>query len=180
MWGVCFWFEVPFERSARATLHTVDPRTFVSGMAQRVLLVEDVEMNQLLISDMLRHHGHDVTLAVNGLDAIALAAREHFDVVLMDVQMPVMDGIEATRRIRALPPPAGNVPVLALSANAMALDLKRYMAAGMNGALTKPIDWPQLFEALAKYGPPGESAKTHEDAAGAGTSLTVPYRTKTL
>ena len=52
--GSCFWFEVPFERSERATLHTVDPRTFVSGMAQRVLLVEDVEMNQVLISDMLR------------------------------------------------------------------------------------------------------------------------------
>ena len=165
--GSCFWFEVPFERSARATLHTVDPRTFVSGMAQRVLLVEDVEMNQLLISDMLRHHGHDVTLAVNGLDAIALAAREHFDVVLMDVQMPVMDGIEATRRIRALPPPAGNVPVLALSANAMALDLKRYMAAGMNGALTKPIDWPQLFEALTKYGGQG-------DLPGSQTDITVP------
>ena len=171
--GSCFWFEVPFERGERTTAHTAEPHTFVSGVARRVLLVEDVEMNQLLISDMLRHHGHDVTLAVNGLDAIALAAREHFDVVLMDVQMPVMDGIEATRRIRALPPPAGNVPVLALSANAMVLDLQRYMAAGMTGALTKPIDWPQLFEALAKYGGQDENTEKKAIAAGAGTDLPV-------
>ena len=83
---------------------------------------------------------------------MALAARERFDVVLMDVRMPGMDGVEATRQIRKLPPPAGAVPVLALSANVLPEEQARYLAAGMNGTLTKPIDWPELFAALAKVG----------------------------
>ena len=69
--------------------------------------------------------------------------------------MPVMDGVEAAARIRQLPSPACDVPVIALSANVMAEDLARYNAAGMNGALTKPIDWPKLFAALAQHGSAG-------------------------
>jgi HPt (histidine-containing phosphotransfer) domain-containing protein len=86
-------------------------------------------------------------------------ARERFDVVLMDVQMPVLDGIEATRLIRALPRPASEVLVFALSAGVSARERERYLAAGMNDALTKPIDWPQLFEALATYGSPGATGR---------------------
>jgi CheY-like chemotaxis protein len=98
---------------------------------QRVLLVEDVKLNQALIADMLRSHGHDVTIAVNGEEAVRLVRLESFDIVLMDVQMPVMDGVEANRRIRALPSPAGQVPVLALSANVMAHERECYLSAGM-------------------------------------------------
>jgi CheY-like chemotaxis protein len=130
-----------------------------------------VELNQVLIMDMLRSHGHEVTLAVNGKEAVRLATKERFDVVLMDVQMPVMDGIEATRLIRALPGPASDVPVLALSAGASARERERYLAAGMNDALTKPIDWPQLFDALANYGSPG--AASRRTAAGQEADLSV-------
>jgi CheY-like chemotaxis protein len=70
----------------------------------------------------------------------------------MDVQMPVMDGVEATRRIRLLSPPAREVPVIALTANVMAVERERYLEAGMNDVLTKPIDWPRLFAFLARYG----------------------------
>jgi signal transduction histidine kinase/ActR/RegA family two-component response regulator len=155
--GSCFWFELPLTVSeGEAPRETPAPRVR-EEQPRRVLLAEDVEMNQVLVADMLRAHGHDVVTAANGQEALELAAREAFDVVLMDVQMPVMDGVEATVRIRQLPPPACNVPVLALSANVMAEDMARYKAAGMNGALTKPIDWPKLFEALAQHGSAGRT-----------------------
>jgi HPt (histidine-containing phosphotransfer) domain-containing protein len=79
---------------------------------------------------------------------LAIAKVEELDLILMDVQMPVMDGIEATKRIRQLPPPRGAVAVFALTAHAMAPERARCMAAGMNLCLTKPIIWPDLFAAL--------------------------------
>ena len=98
---------------------------------------------------MLSRHGHQVrSLAEDGAVALELA-QEPPDVVLMDIQMPVMDGLEATRRIRLLPQPAGTVPILALTANVMANDRERYLASGMNRCLTKPVIWPELFAALA-------------------------------
>jgi two-component system, sensor histidine kinase len=164
--GSRFWFETPLEPGDVMALKAAMRHPLVAVPPRRVLLVEDVELNQVLIADMLRSHGHAVTLAVNGEEAVKLATLESFDLVLMDVQMPVMDGVEATRRIRALPPPAGEVPVLALSANVMVHERERYLAAGMNGALTKPIDWSQLFEAMAHHGRPGKGAV----GAGAETS----------
>ncbi len=163
--GSRFWFELPLTVSAdTAPRETSMPRVG-DQQPRRVLLAEDVEMNQILVADMLRAHGHDVVTAANGREAVELVAREAFDVVLMDVQMPVMDGIEATVRIRQLPPPACDVPVLALSANVMAEDMARYKAAGMNGALTKPIDWPKMFEALARHCSPGRSSPAQPAAS---------------
>jgi two-component system, sensor histidine kinase len=163
--GSRFWFEVPLTVSTDAALRETPTPRVRDQEPRRVLLAEDVEMNQVLVADMLRAHGHDVVTAANGQEAVELAAREAFDVVLMDVQMPVMDGVEATVRIRQLPPPACNVPVLALSANVMAEDMVRYKAAGMNGALTKPIDWPKLFEALARHGSAGRASPAQPAAS---------------
>ncbi len=157
--GSRFWFEIPLTVAEKAAPRQPSTPRLRDERPLRVLLAEDVETNQVLVADMLRTHGHDVVNAANGQEAVELATREAFDVVLMDVQMPVMDGIEATVRIRRLPPPACVVPVLALSANVMAEDMARYKAAGMNGALTKPIDWPKLFEALARYGGRGRPAQ---------------------
>jgi signal transduction histidine kinase/CheY-like chemotaxis protein/HPt (histidine-containing phosphotransfer) domain-containing protein len=162
--GSLFWFELPLERG-QSMAPAAEQRVLVPGPPRRVLLVEDVELNQVLIADMLQAHGHKVTIAGNGLEAVTLAARERFEVVLMDVQMPVMDGVEATRQIRRLPPPARDVPILALSANVIPEDRNRYLMAGMNGALPKPIDWPQLFEAITRYAPPEQSAETSVDVA---------------
>ena len=153
--GSRFWFEIPLAVSKEAALRETPEPRIQDLPPRRVLLAEDVEMNRVLVADMLRAHGHDVVTAANGQEAVELAARDVFDVVLMDVQMPVMDGVEAVARIRRLPPPACDVPVLALSANVMAEDLARYKAAGMNGGLTKPIDWPKLFDALAQHGAAG-------------------------
>ena len=171
--GSRFWFEIPLTVSAAAVPREAQAPPFRDLPPRRVLLVEDVEVNKMVVADMLRAHGHDVVTAANGQEAVELAAREAFDVILMDVQMPVMDGIEATARIRRLPAPACDVPVFALSANALAEDLARYKAAGMNGALTKPIEWPKLFEVLAQHGgagpvsaPPAALAGHHAPDSG--------------
>ena len=171
--GSRFWFETPLELGDVVAVKAAMRHLPVAVPPQRVLLVEDVELNQVLIADMLRSHGHAVTVAANGEEAVGLVRRERFDLVLMDVQMPVMDGVEATRRIRALASPVGEVPVLALSANVMAHERERYLAAGMNGVLTKPIDWPQLFEAMANYGCIGESAAGPKAEAGPAVDLSV-------
>jgi CheY-like chemotaxis protein len=117
------------------------------------LVAEDVKLNQDILRDMVSKQGHELVFANNGAEAVALAEKEPFDVILMDIQMPVMDGVEATRRIRRLPGPAKDVPIVALTANVMANERDKYLAAGMNECLMKPIDWEQLFAALARYGP---------------------------
>jgi two-component system, sensor histidine kinase len=104
---------------------------------------------------------------------VALAARERFDAVLMDVQMPGVDGLEATRRIRALPPPACRVPVLGLTANVLEEERRRCLAAGMDQCLTKPIAWGALLAALAEVAE-RPAASPSEEAAG-GTEPPLLY-----
>ena len=106
--------------------------------------------NRDLLTAMLSQHGHEVLLAEDGAMAVELVTRERLDAVLMDIQMPIMDGIAATRSIRHLPGPAAAVPVLALTASVLASEHQRYLAAGMNHCLTKPVVWPKLFAALAE------------------------------
>jgi CheY-like chemotaxis protein len=98
---------------------------------------------------MLRKAGHTVRVVGNGVEAVDAAQTEDFDIVLMDVQMPVLDGIEATRQIRALPPPRGRVPVVALTADAMTGAREYYLEAGMDDYLAKPIRAAALLAKLA-------------------------------
>jgi len=118
----------------------------------RVLLVEDEPVNRLSISGMLRKRGIAVELAENGEDALDMLRRKAFDIVLMDVQMPVMDGLETTRIIRSDPAFAAlsGMPVLALTAYAMAGDRERFLAAGMDGYLAKPVDMRTLMDTLTQ------------------------------
>jgi CheY-like chemotaxis protein len=150
--GSLFWFEVPLEigdlaGTAAAARPALDPG---STPPLRVLVAEDMRMNRELLRAMLGRHGHEVTFAQDGAEAVELAGRERFDLVLMDVRMPVMDGTEATRRIRRLPSPAGAVPILGLTANAMEAERRRCVEAGMDVILTKPVAWPELFALLAE------------------------------
>jgi CheY-like chemotaxis protein len=168
--GSRFWFEVPLEvgdvvvAPARAAF---DP---ASVTPLRVLVAEDVAVNRELLGEVLGRHGHAVTFAANGAEAVAVVARERFDAVLMDVQMPVMDGMEATRLIRKLPPPAGTVPVIGLTANVLEGERRRYLAAGMDRCLTKPVAWEDLFAALAETAVrPELPAAGARSAADAGT-----------
>ncbi len=120
-----------------------------------VLLVEDNKINQKLAMVLLERWGHRVTLVQNGKAALDQVSTHCFDVVLMDMMMPVMDGLEATRLIRALPGPNGQVPIIALTANAMESDRKRCMEAGMNEYISKPLKATELQAMLAKVVQPG-------------------------
>ncbi len=122
----------------------------------RLLLVEDNEINREFATELLRSEGIEVEAAENGQVAIDMVRRQDYDAVLMDVQMPVMDGLEATRRIRALAEtPDGArfaaLPIIAMTALAMAQDAERSNAAGMNDHVTKPIAPDQLMATLAKW-----------------------------
>jgi signal transduction histidine kinase/CheY-like chemotaxis protein/HPt (histidine-containing phosphotransfer) domain-containing protein len=111
-----------------------------------VLLVEDGETNRKLVSLMLRRAGADVVVAENGQIAVDLAASQSFDVILMDMQMPVLDGYEATRLLRRR---GVNTPIIALTAHSMKGDEERCLAAGCSGYITKPIDSDRLLRTLA-------------------------------
>ncbi|HEX4129573.1 MAG TPA: response regulator [Pirellulales bacterium] len=117
--------------------------------ALRILLAEDSPVNQTVAVRLLSRRGHHVTVVNDGAAAVDLVAREAFDVVLMDVQMPVMDGYEATAAIRAWEQGRGTrVPIIAMTAHAMAGDCDRCLAAGMNGYVAKPVRPQALFAAI--------------------------------
>ncbi len=126
----------------------------------RILLVEDNEINQQVAKEILEGADLNVTLANNGQEALETVKHTRFDAVLMDVQMPVMDGYTATRQIRNLKSEIRNVPIIAMTAHAMAGDEDKSLAAGMNGHVTKPIDPDQLFATLQKWIQPSENRRT--------------------
>ena len=109
-----------------------------------ILVAEDNPVNSLILKVGLEQRGHRIVQTENGQEALGEASRRRFDLIIMDMQMPVMDGPEATRRIRCLPSPAGDVPIIALTADAIPGNRPAYMAAGLSGFLTKPIDWNEL------------------------------------
>lgn len=108
----------------------------------RILLVEDNEMNRDMLSRRLTRSGHEVLLAIDGEQAVAMTAGERPDIVLMDIGLPGIDGWEATRRIRADEP---TVPIVALTAHAMSGERERALAAGCDDFDTKPVDLPRLL-----------------------------------
>jgi signal transduction histidine kinase/CheY-like chemotaxis protein/ligand-binding sensor domain-containing protein len=116
------------------------------GAGRRILLAEDNPVNQIVAARLLEKRGHHVTVAANGREAVAAVERERFDLVLMDVQMPEMDGFEATAAIRQAETGAGgHLPIFAMTARAMKGDAERCAAAGMDGYLSKPIRPPDLY-----------------------------------
>ena len=138
---------------------------------QRILVAEDVEINREILRTTLERAGHRITFAGNGVEALEAVQRQVFDLVLMDVQMPVMDGVEATRRIRRLPPPVGQVPIIGLTANVMARERALYLGAGMDDCLPKPIDWEQLHAALRRIAGAAPLADPVMDSAAVEAAL---------
>jgi signal transduction histidine kinase/CheY-like chemotaxis protein len=115
----------------------------------RVLVADDAPLNRELLHDMLARHGHTVVLAENGCQLLERAGGERFDLLLLDIQMPVMDGEEAIRRLRAGSGPNQATPAIALTANVVEADRRRYLEAGMDRCLSKPIVWAKLSDAIA-------------------------------
>jgi signal transduction histidine kinase/DNA-binding NarL/FixJ family response regulator len=146
--GSTFWFEVDLlPCAAPAALPAVEAPPAVRGAS--ILLVEDIAINRQLALAMLAGGGHRVDVAEDGEEAVAAVRSGDYDLVLMDIQMPRMDGLTATRRIRELPPPAGEVPILAMTANVLPQQVAEFRRAGMNGHVPKPMTQQQLERAIA-------------------------------
>ena len=149
--GSRFWFELPLAVTAIPVEPTLEADCAEPLRPLRVLLAEDVEVNQELIVEVLARRGHVVTAVSDGAAAVAAARGGGFDVVLMDVHMPIMNGIDATRLIRALPATAGAVPIIALTASALSTSRNKFLDAGMNDWAAKPIVWNHLLAVIARH-----------------------------
>ena len=156
--GSVFHFTLPLRRAEKhqwqnpARMAGEEPRSLAG---KRVLLVEDNDINQMIAQSLLEQAGIVVTLAANGREAVAAVLEKNFDLVLMDIQMPLMDGLEATRRIRQLraaqltgPDP---LAIVAMTAHAMSDDHAKSLEAGMNDHITKPIEPEVLYHTLARW-----------------------------
>jgi CheY-like chemotaxis protein len=121
------------------------------GALLRVLVVEDNQVNQLLVTTILAKAGMRAEVAANGLEAVQAVHHRGFDVILMDMQMPEMDGLEATRRIRQIGATGRAVPIIAMTANAMQEDRRRCLEAGMNDFVSKPIDTGELLRKIGAH-----------------------------
>jgi CheY-like chemotaxis protein len=136
--------------------------------ARHVLVAEDNAVNRLYIGALLERMGHSAHFVENGLEALQAVQEHRFDIVLMDVHMPVMDGIAATGAIRALATPAARLPIVALTADAYADTRTRCLAVGMDDVLVKPLGLPELESLFQRHFGSGASTRadtTHEPAA---------------
>jgi two-component system sensor histidine kinase/response regulator len=132
------------------------------GPALRILLAEDNVVNQKVAARVLERRGHSVTVANNGAEAVNLYGRDKFDVILMDIQMPEMNGYEATAAIRGHERTAGtHIPIIALTAHAMAGDRDRCLAAGMDDYVSKPIHLEELLQKVEQFSPSSAPSPAH-------------------
>jgi CheY-like chemotaxis protein len=127
-------------------------------MTARILLVEDNEMNRDMLSRRLTHRGYQILIAVDGEEGVAMAAAERPDLILMDMSLPVVDGWEATRRLKG-DPATSAIPLIALTAHAMSTDRDKAFAAGCDEYDTKPVELPRLVAKIERLlGAAGGSA----------------------
>jgi signal transduction histidine kinase/ActR/RegA family two-component response regulator len=150
--GSAFTFELPLTWVSAASAASAPDEPAAELPALRILAAEDNKTNQLLLAALLDPLGVKLTLTADGAEALAAFRAETFDLVLMDVQMPVMNGVDAVRAIRALEAERGDAatPILALSANVMRHQIDEYLAAGMTGFVAKPIEMAALVAAIAR------------------------------
>jgi signal transduction histidine kinase/DNA-binding response OmpR family regulator len=151
--GSTFWFTVccqPAKKTVVVTNRRVALDRWVASRPLKVLVAEDNAANQRMIRAILDKFNHSVEIAVNGKCAIELLKSGDFDVVLMDIRMPLMDGIEATASIRAMHDPKYNIPIIALTADISGGKFNKYMNMGMNDVCGKPIHLPSLLKSINK------------------------------
>ena len=135
---------IPLCRAHEAMQTERQVETPAADLQTTVLVVEDNKVNQMVLKGFLQRLHCRVLMAANGREAIDLVARENIDVILMDCEMPVLDGFEATRLIRQMPPPLNAIPIIAVTANAHDSDRRRCLQAGMNDYLKKPVDFDTI------------------------------------
>jgi two-component system sensor histidine kinase/response regulator len=152
--GSAFHILIPLEQldgrsvSASVNRHCKAKSFSLDTKKLKILIAEDNPINQKLIEKILDKHGHMPVVVSNGAEALAALEKDHFEVILMDMQMPILGGLETTRRIRDSKAAYANIPIVALTAHAMAGDRERYLQSGMNGYVPKPINTEDLFQVL--------------------------------
>jgi len=147
--GALFWFELPLEE---AEVLDGEEETEAPLPHLRVLLAEDNPVNQLVVSTMLKKLGQTVTVASDGAQALDLLLRERYELAIVDMQMPIMDGVELTRRLRSASAPSSTVPIVALTAMVESREHAEFRAAGVDAVYTKPIDLARLRHLLRAEG----------------------------
>jgi CheY-like chemotaxis protein len=151
--GSCFWFTIKSslgECPVADEADTKDACAVLPTTKLRILVADDNHVNQMFVTALLTKRGHAVDVVGNGAEAVEAVKSVGYDLVLMDVQMPVMDGPTATRAIRELDGPISMIPIIALTANAMQGQREEYLACGMNAYVTKPVDPSALFASIAR------------------------------
>ncbi len=174
--GSRFTVTLPLASVAAPVATAQDGAVEASERTLRVLVAEDHPVNRAYMQAVLDKLGHDAEFSDDG-EAAVRAMQESdadFDIVLMDLHMPVMDGFKAARAIRAMPPPRGEVPILALTADAFQESRDHALRCGMNGFLTKPAHLPQLREALARHAAPRKDAHRRDPLARTDCSIPPP------
>ncbi|HEX5391657.1 MAG TPA: EAL domain-containing protein [Rhodocyclaceae bacterium] len=177
--GSCFFFELPLEEAAAPLQGPLAPMEICPEAPCRVLVVEDNRTNQIIARGMLQMLGAEVGLADNGIAGVAAYQEKGWDLILMDCNMPKMDGYEATAAIRTLESASGRrIPILAMTANTLPADLSKCKAAGMDDHLTKPLTMEVLAEKLRLWLVPGSLPPA--PAREAATEVTQSLNRKTL
>jgi CheY-like chemotaxis protein len=152
--GSRFWLMLPLQAANPAAGAPQPPECETppaDGLSGRLLVVEDNGVNRMLIGAYLDEFGLQYEMASSGEEALRLLNRRTFDLVLMDIMMPALDGIETTKLIRALPGARGKLPIVALTANAMKGDRETYLNAGMDAYVSKPIRGRELYDQIAAF-----------------------------
>ena len=164
--GSRFWIRLRLPRAAQTPdqPHSADETAVRNaagaGAPCQVLLVEDNEVNRMVAVEMLRQAGHSVSEAPDGMAGIAAAAEQCYDLILMDISMPGMDGVEATQAIRGGPGASRGSPIVALTAHALPEDRRRFAEAGMQDVIVKPLRRAELLAAVVRYTDPQTAART--------------------
>ena len=148
--GSTFWFEVELPTAAQSDLKALDGAAPRKGSGANILLVEDLPMNQELACAILSRAGHLVAIANDGVEAVEAVRANRFDLVLMDIQMPRMDGVTATRCIRQLGGAAKTIPIIAMTANALPEQVRAFREAGMDDHVAKPFKQQELHDAIRR------------------------------
>ncbi len=172
--GSCFWFEIDAPMCEAEANHTDDESISGAAAASRhILLVEDMPVNQIVARGMLASLGHSVAVAKDGIEALEMLQSSSYDLIMMDMQMPRMNGLDATAAIRAQGGAFEKIPIIAMTANAFHSDRSLCLAAGMNDFLAKPIELEELAAAIRRVFPAGSSTqapvRSHAKACDATT-----------
>jgi CheY-like chemotaxis protein/anti-sigma regulatory factor (Ser/Thr protein kinase) len=153
--GSTLWFAVHLPPAAKPE---IEPNIEITREESdpgdaRILVVDDVDTNREIVEAYLEDIGYHVDTVGSGVEAIQALGSERYDLVLMDIQMPIMDGVTATRHIRAMPPPIKNIPVIAMTGNVLPQQVRSYLNAGMSDHIGKPIERAQLYNNVRRWLP---------------------------